>query len=152
MIPALRAGDTILLDQDAYRYAAPAIGDIVVFHPPIGAESAGHCAIRPPAGQACATADRRQSTAKFVKRIVAGPGDRISIRAGHVIRNGTPAAEDFITPCGPAGEGCDFPLTFTVTAGRYYVLGDNRGASHDSRYWGPIAASSILGRVRSVGP
>jgi signal peptidase I len=152
MSPTLRAGDTILLDQDAYDNAAPAIGDIVVFHPPIGAESTGRCAIRPPSGQACATADRRQSKAKFVKRIVAGPGDRISIRGGHVIRNGMPAAEDFITPCEPAGEGCDLPRTFTVTAGRYYVLGDNRGKSYDSRYWGPIAASAILGRVRRVGP
>ncbi len=152
MIPTLRVGDTILVDQDAYRKGRPAIGDIVVFHPPVGADGVGHCAIRPPAGQACAAADRRDSEALFVKRIVAGPGDRISIRDGHVIRNGTLAAEDFITPCGPEGEGCDFPRTFTVRAGRYYLLGDNRGASADSRFWGPIPAPSILGPVQRIGP
>jgi signal peptidase I len=152
MAPTLRAGDTILVDQDAYRKGRPAIGDIVVFHPPIGAEGVGHCARRPPAGQACAAADRPDSEVLFVKRIVAGPGDRISIRDGHVIRNGTLAAEGFITPCGPGDEGCDFPRTFTVRAGRYYLLGDNRGASADSRCWGPIAAPSILGRVQRIGP
>jgi len=151
MVPTLRAGDTVLVDQDAYRQAPPAIGDIVVFHPPAGAET-GHCAIRPPSGQACAAADRRDSKALFVKRIVAGPGDRIAITAGHVIRNATLASEGFVSPCGDQAEGCDFPRTFTVAAGRYYVLGDNRGASDDSRYWGPVAPASIIGRVQRVGP
>ncbi|PZS28865.1 MAG: signal peptidase I, partial [Pseudonocardiales bacterium] len=128
-----------------------AIGDIVVFHPPAGAET-NTCAIRPPAGQACATPDRRSSKELFVKRIVAGPGDRISISHGHVIRNATLASEDFISPCGDQPEGCDFPRTFTVAAGRYYMLGDNRGASDDSRYWGPVAPASIIGRVQRVGP
>jgi len=152
MLPTLRVGDTILVDQDAYLRAAPAIGDIVVFHPPVGADTGEHCATRPPSGQACATADRPDSTALFVKRIVAGPGDRISIRGGHVIRNGMRATEDFIRLCDAQASGCDFPRTFTVAAGRYYVLGDNRGASDDSRFWGPVAAASIIGRVRRVGP
>lgn len=152
MAPTLRTGDTILVDQNAYRKAPPMIGDIVVFHPPVGADGVGHCAIRPPTGQACAAADRPDSEVLFVKRIVAGPGDRISIRDGHVIRNGALAAEGFITPCRPGDEGCRFPRTFTVAAGRYYLLGDNRGASLDSRSLGPIPAPSILGRVQRVGP
>lgn len=96
-------------------------------------------------------ADPRDTKAKFIKRIVAGPGDRISIRDGHVIRNGSLAPESFVQPCG-SGEGCDLPRTVTVAAGRAYVLGDNRGASDGSRFWGPAAASSIIGRVRRVGP
>jgi len=151
MVPTLRAGDTILVDQDAYRKATPAIGDIVVFHPPAGAET-NECAKRPPKGQACASADRHKSKQLFVKRIVAGPGDRMSISDGHVIRNGALAPEAFIQPCDGQAEGCDFPATFTVTAGRYYMLGDNRGASDDSRFWGPVAAGSIIGRVRRLGP
>jgi len=153
MVLTLHVGDTILVDRDAYRHAAPAIGDIVVFHPPAAALTRTHpCAKGAPRGQACAKAGRRSSKAQFVKRIVAGPGDRISIRHGHVIRNGMLAAEDFIAPCGPGGLGCDFPRTFTVAAGRYYMLGDNRGESDDSRYWGPVAAASIIGRVRRLGP
>lgn len=151
MAPTLRVGDTILVDQDAYLKAPPAIGDIVVFHPPAGADT-GHCAIRPPAGQACAAADPRDSKELFVKRIVAGPGDRISISHGRVIRNATLTAEDFISPCGDQATGCDFPQTFTVASRRYYMLGDNRGFSDDSRYWGPVAPASILGRVRRLGP
>lgn len=151
MAPTLRVGDTILVDQDAYRKAPPAIGDIVVFHPPAGADT-GRCAIRPPAGQACAAADPRDSKQLFVKRIVAGPGDRISISHGRVIRNATLTAEDFISPCGDQATGCDFPQTFTVASGRYYMLGDNRGFSDDSRYWGPVASASIVGRVHRVGP
>jgi len=151
MIPTLRLRDTILVDQDAYLGSMPAIGDIVVFHPPAGSETGGHCAVRPPEGQACAVADRRDTKAKFIKRIVAGPGDRISIRDGRVTRNGALAAESFTRPCG-SGAGCDFPRPFIVAAGRYYVLGDNRGASDDSRFWGPVAATSIIGRVQRVGP
>ncbi|MGI8750592.1 MAG: signal peptidase I [Thermoleophilaceae bacterium] len=153
MFPTLHVGDTVLVDQDAYLRAPPAIGDIVFFHPPAAALADDHsCAKRPPRGQACAKAGWRSSKTQFVKRIVAGSGDRISIRDGHVIRNGMLAAEDFIAPCGPGGLRCDFPRTFTVAAGRYYVLGDNRGESDDSRYWGPVAAASIVGRVQRLGP
>ncbi len=153
MIPTLHPGDTILLHRDAYLHAAPAIGDIVVFHPPVGADTGGaRCATPPPKGQACATVNRRESKALFVKRIVAGPGDRISIRNGHVIRNGTPASESFIQPCDAQAMGCNFPRALTVPAGGYYVLGDNRGGSYDSRYWGPVTAASIMGRAQRVGP
>ena len=152
MQPTLRAGDTVLVDQAAYRDAKPRIGDIIVFHPPTGADGTGTCGKRPPAGQACAIATRRDSTANFVKRIVAGPGDRVAIRGGHVIRNGRRASEPFITPCGSHGLDCDFPRSFVVPAGRYYVLGDDRGASLDSRAWGPVARRAIVGRVRRLGP
>ena len=151
MAPTLRPGDTILANQAAYRHTTPRIGDIVLFHPPDGAVTM-RCGKRRPPGQACATATPRNSTAIFVKRVVALPGDRVSIRDGRVIRNGNRATEAFITPC-PRGErNCDYPRTFTVAPGRYYLLGDNRGSSYDSRNWGPIRASSIIGRVRRLGP
>jgi len=154
MIPTLHPGDTILIHRDAYLHAAPAIGDIVVFHPPVGADTGtARCATRPPKGQACATVNRRESKMLFIMRIVAGPGDRISIRHGHVIRNGTPASESFIEPCdAQVAIECDFPRTLTVPTGGYYVLGDNRGDSYDSRYWGPVTAASIIGRAQRVGP
>jgi signal peptidase I len=150
MLPTLPIGSTALVDHAAYRHAKPAVGDIVVFHPPVGAVTGADCAKRPPKGQACAVATRRTSTAKFIKRIVAKPGDRIAIRGGRVVRNGVRAQEPFITPCGEGA--CDFPRAFRVAAGRYYLLGDNRGASDDSRYWGPVAAPAIVGRVGRVFP
>ncbi len=149
MLPTLRIGDSVLVEPSTYYHAAPRIGDIVLFHPPRGALDL-RCGKRPPPGQACAIATPGDSTARFVKRIVAAPGDRISIRAGHVIRNGRRAVEDFITPCGP-GAGCDFPRTLTVPTGHYYLLGDNRGMSADSSVFGPVRARAIIGRVRRLG-
>jgi signal peptidase I len=154
MQPTLHVGDTVLVDHAAYRHAKPAVGDIVVFHPPANAENIDHeCGKRPPKGQACAVAGRGSSKVNFIKRIVAGPGDRIAIRKGHVIRNGRLAKEPFITPCrGGVSLGCDFPRPFTVPKGRYYLMGDNRAASDDSRFWGPVAASAIVGRAGPIIP
>ena len=101
MVPTLRAGDTILVDQDAYRRAKPRIGDIVAFHPPAGAVRERRCGRRPPAGQACATATRRNSARNFIKRIVGRPGDRVSIRHGHVIRDGERARRTSSRPARP---------------------------------------------------
>jgi len=151
MIPALRIGDTALIDHDAYDRARPAIGDIVVFKPPLGAEQEKECAKRPPKGQACAVADRRTADVNFIKRIVARPGDRISIRGGRVVRNGRLAREPFAMPCHDAVAGCDLPRTFTVSGG-YYLLGDDRGASDDSRSWGPVAKTALIGRLVRVIP
>ena len=151
MSPTLRPRDLILADRSAYQDAEPQIDDIVVFHPPAGADR-NRCGARPPDGQACAVpTPRLLKQRKLVKRIVGRPGDRLSIRDGRVIRNGHVANENFIRPCA-ARTGCDFPRTFTVRLGYYYVLGDNRGDSDDSRFWGPVKATSIIGAVRRLGP
>ena len=82
----------------------------------------------------------------FVKRVVAGPGDLISLVDGHVVRNGVRESDAYIAPCGP-GSSCSFPTPVRVPAGEYYVLGDNRGSSDDSRFWGPVPAAWIIGTV-----
>jgi signal peptidase I len=124
----------------------------VVFYAPRGAQEAESCG-DPNQGdghlQACATATPDKSSVKFVKRIVAGPGDTVSIVDGHVIRNGKPASEPFIIECGGGG-GCSFPKPITIPAGHWYLIGDNRGESDDSRFFGPIADGWIIGR--KVGP
>ena len=153
MDPTIRAGDTILADQAAYRTRRPRVGDIVVFHPPKNATDF-ECAKLPPDGQACAAAEPSEDrdAAPFVKRIVARGGDRVSIRHGRVIRNGKAAKEEFVKPCSVSDRDCHFPKTFIVPAGRYYMLGDNRGQSEDSRYWGPVRRQAIVGKVRRLGP
>ncbi len=151
MQPALRVGDTILVDHAAYRRARPRIGDVVVFHPPAGAESSV-CGARPAPGQGCVVATPRDARTTFLKRIVAGPGDRVAIRGGRVIRNGRRARESFVTPCRGRAAGCDLPRSLIVPAGRYYVLGDDRGASDDSRFWGAVRRRAIVGRVTRLGP
>jgi signal peptidase I len=126
---------------------APRVGDIVIFHGPEGAgDLAGaDCAEAGPGGL-CARSKPEPSSTTFIKRIVAGPGDRITFRDGQSIRNGEPVDEPYIADCG-SGEACTYPQPVTVPEGTYYLVGDNRGASEDSRFWGPVPEGWILGRA-----
>ncbi len=80
----------------------------------------------------------------FIKRVVAGPGDTIAVKGGHVIRNGKLQKEPFTAPC-DGGSGCDLPTAITVPPGHWFMMGDNRGQSDDSRFWGPIPKKWIIG-------
>jgi signal peptidase I len=147
MAPTLRVGDRIRVDLDK---RTPAVGDIVVFHPPAGADPAlPRCGARDQGvghSTACSQPTPRESTQTFVKRVVALPGDKISIVKGRVIRNGTPETGSYLQPC-PTPDQCTFRRTITVPAGDYYMLGDNRDASDDSRFWGPVPRRYIIGTV-----
>jgi signal peptidase I len=145
MVPAVQVGDRVTLNLGAYDDARPQIGDIVIHHPPVGAE-AGECGVALEAGRMCARPTPERADASFIKRVVAGPGDRVALREGRVVRNGEPQREPYIRPC-DGGEGCDFPRPITVPEGHYFLLGDNRGASDDSRFWGPVPLEWIEGRV-----
>ena len=61
-----------------------------------------------------------------------------------MILNGRLQKEPFIAPCG-GGEGCDFRKTITIPADHYFMMGDNRGSSDDSRFWGPVPRKWIIG-------
>ncbi len=131
------------------------VGDIVVFRAPAGAiPNTPVCgATQEGSGftQPCGRATAAGSNAVFVKRIAAGPGDLVAIEGGQAVVNGVVTPEPFIAPCG-AGAGCSFPTPVRVPASQYFLLGDNRGASDDSRFWGPVPASSILGVVVRCRP
>jgi signal peptidase I len=144
MAPTLDIGDHVLANHRAYDHAAPQLGDIVVFRPPASAESDDPCPHQPD-GQMCGRSPAKLVHVRFIKRIVGLPGDRLSMRHGRLIRNGTPMSEPYIAAC--TGFGCDFPRPMTVPPDQYYVLGDNRGASDDSRFWGPVPRRAIVARV-----
>jgi signal peptidase I len=126
------------------------IGEIVVFHPPQGAVPAipvcGAASEGTGFQQACGLATPEARSAVLVKRIVAGPGDLVSLQDGRAVVNGVMSAQPFIAPCGN-DPTCSFPTPVRVPPGQYFLLGDNRGGSDDSRFWGPVPASWILGVI-----
>jgi len=147
MIPTLQIGQRILVNR---LDTSPGLGDVVVFHPPTGATTPdGTCGSAdqgPPHQQACDTDVPKESTETFVKRVVGLPGDHLTIINGYVWRNGKKETGSYIQSCdAEPGANCTFPKPIVVPAGDYYMMGDNRGNSLDSRYWGPVPQKWIIG-------
>ena len=148
MVPTLEIGQRVLVNRLGTHFGTPDVGDVVVFHPPAGADPANErCGGGPPPdGQVCARPTAQQSEDNFIKRVVAGPGDRLRLDEGHVILNGKRQSEPYTIPCGGAEE-CTFPIEITIPAGHYFMMGDNRGSSQDSRFWGPVPEDWIIGEA-----
>jgi len=128
---------------------SPSVGQIVIFHPPRDAESEVCGAVHVPTA-ACDSSEPEDTSQAFIKRIVAGPGHVIQIINGQVIRNDQREAASYILPCTPAEASlCNFPTKIKIPAGMWFMLGDNRGASDDSRFFGPIPTRSIIALVTS---
>jgi signal peptidase I len=149
MEPTLSVGQRILVNRIGTHFSEPKVGEIVVFHPPEGAEH-GICGPDPhsvtPGGAACSQAVHKESSVTFIKRIVAGPGDTIYIKEGHVYLNGKREKDSYIRECGASSE-CNFPTPIKIPPGHWFMMGDNRGDSEDSRFWGPIPTSWIIGEA-----
>ncbi len=150
MEPTLRINQRILVDRVGMHFSTPHIGDIFVFHPPVsetcadpnqGENSIGQEGVAP-----CDVAQPRESSQTYVKRVVGLPGDRLAIRDGHVYRDGRLEPSSFTVPCAGAGE-CNFRASITVPTGDYYMMGDNRPDSLDSRYWGPVPKAWLIGKA-----
>ncbi len=135
MLPTLQVGDRIVVDKLSYQLHAVHRGDIVVFR-------------RPPLEQA--------PYADLVKRVIGLPGDTISAVDGRVYIDGKPLNEPWlpnpppITSPSPLPNGFSLNHPYTVPAGDYYVMGDNRTDSEDSRYFGPISGNLMVGKMAFV--
>ncbi len=154
MEPTLDVGQRVLVNRFLYHFKDPQIGDIVVFHPPAGANgggAGGECGdprtgAGGSSGAACDQPTPDEASVNFIKRIVAGPGDTLSVENGHPVVNGEIADEGFIRPCTPGG-ACNLPKPITIPPDHYFMMGDNRGSSDDSRFWGPVPRDWIIGKA-----
>lgn len=148
MKPTYDVGDVIDVDVSA---RLPRRGDVIVFRAPAVATgvATAMCRGRDVTGtvRMCARVAKTWSKdTRFIKRVVAVAGDRISMRGGLMIVDGRLEPSHPVAACEDR-EVCLFPATITVPAGTVYVLGDNRGASLDSRFFGPVPLDVIVGSV-----
>ena len=125
MLPSFRHGELILTDKISYRIRPPARGDVVVFASP------------------------SDSGKDFIKRIVGLSGEKIALRSGQIYINGV-AVKELYTAQGTktlTGSYLAENAEITISDNEYFVLGDNRSHSSDSREWGPIKKSALVGRA-----
>jgi len=127
MEPNLHDKELILVDKWTYMFRAPARGDVIVF-------------IAPP-----------NPSMDYVKRVIGLPGDVITIRNTTVIVDGVTLNETYVAPQNQGNMFAYKNITnLVVPANDYFVLGDNRAVSSDSRDWGFVPKANIIGRAAFV--
>lgn len=123
MVPSFQSGDYLIVDEVSYRFSNPNRGDVIVFKYP---------------------KDEKQ---KFIKRIIGLPGETVEVKGGKVMiykdNNVQTLDEKYIlNPAGTIGE-----IKITLGVDEFFVLGDNREYSYDSRAWGSVPRKDIIGKV-----
>lgn len=171
MYPTLEKRQRVLVNRVEGHLGSPERFDVVVFKPPPNAAT-NSCGVTP--GQEylpgkvykddsgdnllgqkmpCPKGLPGEHTENFIKRVIGMPGDRLKIIRGHAYINGKQLKEPYVNPENGCDEpdtfssDCTFSLEITVPPGSYYMLGDNRNASADSRYWGAVPADNIVGEA-----
>jgi signal peptidase I len=148
MEPTLDIGQRVLVDRVSYRFSNPSRGDIVVFKPPAGADT-NQCGIptEPEDGHPCQKETPTKSKSNFIKRVVGLPGDRLKVVNNHVFIDGKPQNEPFVAKNTPCTNLCNLRSEITIPPGHFFMMGDNRGQSADSREWGPVPKKWIIGHA-----
>ena len=125
MHPNFPDGEYLLTDKVSYRFGEPNRGDVVVFKAPTN------------------------NGEEFIKRIIGLPGERVSIKNGKIYINEELLEEKYLDPTvySSAGNFLQEGATVVIPKGEYFVLGDNRSHSSDSRAWGSVEKKEITGRA-----
>lgn len=161
MLPTLDLGQRVLVDRVSFRFSEPSRGDIVVFKPPKGADlqACGNPS-QPGDNHPCAKPTKDRSDQNFIKRIVGLPGERLKVIDGRTYIDGRRQDEPFIDKeLDPDCSGCNLPREITIPPDHFFMMGDNRDESEDSRYWGPVPKKWLIGNAfatywppRKIGP
>lgn len=120
MQPRIEDNERIVVNKFIYRFQGVARGDVVVFYYP------------------------RDPSVSYIKRVIGLPGDRVELKSGAVYVNGLPLDEPYLLPS--YRDGYDMPEV-TVEKGHYFVMGDHRSSSMDSRSFGPVPEKYIYGKA-----
>jgi len=130
MVPTFQDKEYLLTDKISYKLNQPSRGDTVVFHAPEDATCA-------PGGKC-----------DYIKRIIGVPGDTIEVKNNKVFLNNVELQENYLDPKTITQAG-EYTRSKIVRLGpdEYFVMGDNREHSSDSRSWGPVSADAFVGRV-----
>ena len=147
MVPTLSVGQRVLVDRVGGRFSEPDRGDVVVFHPPDGADEGSCGDLGVPADQACPEPTSRRSETNFIKRVVGLPGERLKVVNNRVYINGRRQDEPFLNKGTPCEQLCNLEREITIPKNHYFMMGDNRCASADSREWGPVPEDWIIGKA-----
>lgn len=119
MEPSFHDGQRLMLNKISYRFSSPRMGDVIIFWPPVYTEK------------------------PYIKRVIGVPGDEVSILNGKLYLNGMLVDEPDYIPSLPTY----LRIVEVVPEGQYFVMGDNRTNSSDSRSWGMVRRKDILGKV-----
>ena len=120
MLPLLSDSERIIVNKFVYRFRPIERGDVVVFWYP------------------------KEPSVSFIKRVVGLPGDTVELRRGELVVNGQPVPEGYVLAAYRDDESHDL---IVVPKGYYYVLGDHRSSSNDSRSWGEVPEKYIYGKA-----
>jgi len=124
MIPSFQNGDYLIVDEISYRFSGPQRGDVIVFNWP------------------------KDKTQRFIKRVIGLPGETVKVTGGTVQITGTDGKdvtldEKYL----PANLKTVGDITTTMGVNEFFVMGDNRDQSYDSRSWGIVPRSDIIGKA-----
>ncbi len=123
MVPTFHSGDYLIVDEISYRFSTPQRGDVIVFDFPL------------------------QPSERFIKRVIGLPGETVTVQNGQVsiVKDGktTILSEKYL----PKDLKTYGDVTTTLKPGQYFVLGDNREYSYDSRAWGVVPTKNIIGKA-----
>lgn len=126
MQPGLHTNERVLVNSLAYVFREPQRGDVIVFHPP------------------------NALTQRYIKRVIGLPGDTIRLTLNSVYVNGILLNEPYIASAPRGYTENPEPETVHLGPGQFFVMGDNRTNSQDSRYFGPISQRDIIGKAEFV--